>query len=117
MKEERSRFVFFQDMNLAVLEKMVDYLILPANSGFLGRGDYTDSSDDEFIFARNGDEIIFSNHREKIGIPQSAAVMNLASFAATIANDTANLTQMTISPTNLDPYSMGDNYRMSPDSQ
>jgi hypothetical protein len=40
--------------------------------------------------------------------------MNLASFAATIANDTANLTQMTISPTNLDPYSMGDNYRMSP---
>ena len=77
----------------------------------------TDSSDDEFIFARNGDEIIFSNHREKIGIPQSAAVMNLASFAATIANDTANLTQMTISPTNLDPYSMGDNYRMSPDSQ
>jgi hypothetical protein len=41
MKEERSRFVFFQDMNLAVLEKMVDYLILPANSGFLGRGDYT----------------------------------------------------------------------------
>jgi hypothetical protein len=40
----------------------------------------TDSSDDEFIFARNGDEIIFSNHREKIGIPQSAAVMNLASL-------------------------------------
>ncbi|XP_063438863.1 uncharacterized protein LOC134719876 isoform X1 [Mytilus trossulus] len=77
----------------------------------------TDSSDDEFIFARRGDEIIFSNHREKIGIPQSAAVMDLASFAASIANDTANLTQMTISPTNLDAYSMGDNYRLSPDSQ
>ncbi|VDI00199.1 Hypothetical predicted protein, partial [Mytilus galloprovincialis] len=77
----------------------------------------TDSSDDEFIFARRGDEIIFSNHREKIGIPQSTAVMDLASFAASIANDTANLTQMTISPTNLDAYSMRDNYRLSPDSQ
>ena len=51
-------------------------------------------------------------------IPESTACMNLATYAATIASNTANLTQMTVSPTNLQVHPGADReHSVSPDSQ
>ncbi|XP_062612392.1 uncharacterized protein LOC134274153 [Saccostrea cucullata] len=49
-------------------------------------------------------------------IPESTACMDLATYAATIASNTANLTQMSVSPTNLNVHSNRENM-ISPDSQ
>nr|XP_022299591.1 protein piccolo-like isoform X3 [Crassostrea virginica] len=48
-------------------------------------------------------------------IPESTACMDLATYAATIASNTANLTQMSVSPTNLNAHDR--DRTLSPDSQ
>lgn len=48
-------------------------------------------------------------------IPESTACMDLATYAAAIASNTANLTQMSVSPTNLNAHDR--DHMLSPDSQ
>ncbi|XP_060080549.1 uncharacterized protein LOC132559931 [Ylistrum balloti] len=52
-----------------------------------------------------------------IDLPDTAVAIDLATYAATIASNTANLTQMTVSPTNLQVLPVHEHDQISPDSQ
>ncbi|KAK3103404.1 hypothetical protein FSP39_018967 [Pinctada imbricata] len=79
------------------------YLEMPQREKHASELDYLDLDGDPKVVAR---------------IPESAACMNLATYAATIASNTANLTQMTVSPTNLQVHPGHDReLTVSPDSQ
>lgn len=56
-----------------------------------------------------------TSHVERLS--DTAVAIDLATYAATIASNTANLTQMTVSPTNLQVLPVTERDEISPDSQ